>query len=262
MMQTLVPILLGFLLAAIVGAMIFSTKFRKDLLGGEGEARILGILSIKGAAVVVLCGLFVGGLLYSVPKAQEAPSGFVSEDLLNLLAANQGSALREADQNAASLRGEYRTFVNERWMPLFMANFVRRADLKRDIRDTLNKPDELDERITEFTKFAVEEVLRREDELLGLVDSVHKKSTSRLREWYNETLIAVAGRNVEEYRELLKARPPELDRANEMYRLIDSDLRNLPPNEAIISSLRRLREYLAQEFDDRTSSGPQGENLR
>ena len=75
--------------------MIFSTKSRKDLLGEEREARILGILSIKGAAVVVLCGLFVVGLLYSVPKAQEAPSGFVSEDLLNLLAANQGQLLEK-----------------------------------------------------------------------------------------------------------------------------------------------------------------------
>ncbi len=47
----------------IVFALIFSEKFRKDILGGEGEANVFGILSVQGTAVIVLSGLFLAGLI-------------------------------------------------------------------------------------------------------------------------------------------------------------------------------------------------------
>ena len=36
------------------------------MLGGTGEASVLGVLTVKGVAIVLLCALFVGGLIYSV----------------------------------------------------------------------------------------------------------------------------------------------------------------------------------------------------
>ena len=64
----LFPILIsglcGLLLLALIGALIFSQTFRNDVLAGEGEASVLGVLSVKGVAIVLLCGLFLGGLLY------------------------------------------------------------------------------------------------------------------------------------------------------------------------------------------------------
>ena len=47
-----------------MSALIFSRSFRSDVLGGEGEATVFGILSVKGVSIVLLCGLFLGGLLY------------------------------------------------------------------------------------------------------------------------------------------------------------------------------------------------------
>nr|VFK09352.1 MAG: hypothetical protein BECKLPF1236B_GA0070989_10083 [Candidatus Kentron sp. LPFa] len=54
----------GGLLIAIVAALIFSASFRRDSLRGTGSARVFGILSVEGAAVVLLCALFLVGLLY------------------------------------------------------------------------------------------------------------------------------------------------------------------------------------------------------
>jgi hypothetical protein len=67
-MIILVTIICAVLLVALVTALIFSAKFRQDILGGTGEARVLGILSVKGAAVVLLVGIFLGGLIWSVPE--------------------------------------------------------------------------------------------------------------------------------------------------------------------------------------------------
>ena len=71
--MTYLPIIIssvcGLLLISLVGALIFSQSFRNDVLGGEGEATVLGIISVKGVAIVLLCGIFVGGLLYPLQFA-------------------------------------------------------------------------------------------------------------------------------------------------------------------------------------------------
>jgi len=52
------------LLIGLIAGLIVSSKFRNDVLGGEGEASVLGIISVKGVAIVLLCAIFVGGMVY------------------------------------------------------------------------------------------------------------------------------------------------------------------------------------------------------
>lgn len=59
----------GFLLICLVMALIFSSRFRDDVLGGEGEATVAGVLSVKGVAIVLLCALFLGGFIYPLAKS-------------------------------------------------------------------------------------------------------------------------------------------------------------------------------------------------
>lgn len=59
----LAVILFGLLLAAIIIALIFRQDFRDAVLGGNGEATVFGLITVRGVAVVLLCALFVGGLL-------------------------------------------------------------------------------------------------------------------------------------------------------------------------------------------------------
>jgi hypothetical protein len=64
----MIAILFAFLLAALVAALIFRRDFRDAVLGGPGEATILKFLTVKGAAIVLLCGLFIGGILFALTK--------------------------------------------------------------------------------------------------------------------------------------------------------------------------------------------------
>lgn len=49
-------------------ALIASPDFRTAVLGGPGEATILNLVTVKGVAIVLLCGLFIGGLLSALTK--------------------------------------------------------------------------------------------------------------------------------------------------------------------------------------------------
>lgn len=72
MNELLIGATCSILLVALVTALIFSSSFRNDVLGSEGEARILGIISVKGVSIVVLSALFLGGLIYPLTKTQES----------------------------------------------------------------------------------------------------------------------------------------------------------------------------------------------
>lgn len=72
MMETLIPamvtVLLALLLAALIVALIVSRDFRDAVMGGPGEARILNLLTVKGVAIVLLSGLLIGAILFSLEK--------------------------------------------------------------------------------------------------------------------------------------------------------------------------------------------------
>jgi len=84
------------LLIALVSALILNQSFRNDILGGEGEASVLGILSVKGVAIVLLCGLFLGGLLYPLkfingPNVLKNNSSLIVQESANIVASTKGS---------------------------------------------------------------------------------------------------------------------------------------------------------------------------
>lgn len=64
------------LLAALLLALIFRRDFRDALLGGPGEATVLGLLTVKGVAIVLLSGLLIGGILFALnrPPAPVLPA--------------------------------------------------------------------------------------------------------------------------------------------------------------------------------------------
>lgn len=73
----LIAVFLALALAALVAALIFRRDFRDAVLGGPGEASVLGLISVKGVAIVLLCGILVGGILFileRLPKPAPQPS--------------------------------------------------------------------------------------------------------------------------------------------------------------------------------------------
>ena len=59
-----IAVLFALLLAGLVVALIFRRDFRDALLGAPGEATVLGFLTVKGVAIVLLCSLLIGGILF------------------------------------------------------------------------------------------------------------------------------------------------------------------------------------------------------
>ena len=96
----------GAISALLVLGLILSAKFRRDVLGGHGEAAILGVITAKGAAIVVLCALFVAGMLYPLSRSnQECDEaiGRLNAQLAEKFASQIRHAATESDVTA--LRG-------------------------------------------------------------------------------------------------------------------------------------------------------------
>lgn len=66
MSRTIGLIVIGAILLAIVAAFIFSSKFRKDVIAGKGEAAVLGLINVKGVIIVLLTGIFGGIFTYII----------------------------------------------------------------------------------------------------------------------------------------------------------------------------------------------------
>lgn len=66
MSRTIGLIVIGTILLAIVAAFIFSSKFRKDVIAGKGEAAVLGLINVKGVIIVLLTGIFGGIFTYII----------------------------------------------------------------------------------------------------------------------------------------------------------------------------------------------------
>lgn len=71
-MEHLLTIISSIILISLIGALIFKDSFRKDILISEGEATIFGILNVKGVAIVVLTGLFLGAIIWSTNNTSKS----------------------------------------------------------------------------------------------------------------------------------------------------------------------------------------------
>ncbi|NUU37626.1 hypothetical protein [Pseudomonas sp. C2B4] len=68
----LVPLTCSALLTCIIFALIFSGKFRDDMLKpAENETKFFGILTVKGTAMLTLCALLIGGMTYPLVRENE-----------------------------------------------------------------------------------------------------------------------------------------------------------------------------------------------
>ncbi|WP_062268705.1 hypothetical protein [Endozoicomonas arenosclerae] len=67
----------AFLLCCLILALIFSSKFREDITSGDtNKTKIFNVITLEGALVLSLCGLFFYGLIQPVIKPPEPFSLF------------------------------------------------------------------------------------------------------------------------------------------------------------------------------------------
>jgi hypothetical protein len=72
-------------LALFAWALVFRSDFRKDVFGGQrGEAKIFGLITVKGAAVLVLFGLILGSIAWVFDLLDKGDQRQTSDELLGL----------------------------------------------------------------------------------------------------------------------------------------------------------------------------------
>jgi hypothetical protein len=81
----IIAIFFALLLAALLVALIFRPDFRDAVLGGPGEASVLGVLTVKGVGIVLLSALLIGGILFALthPLAPSQPTIAVSNPTIS-----------------------------------------------------------------------------------------------------------------------------------------------------------------------------------
>jgi hypothetical protein len=75
------------LLAVLFFGILFNEKFRDAVLGSDGEAKLFGLITVRGASVVLLAALLVGASVYlelnappSVVVTQCGPDSCITPD--------------------------------------------------------------------------------------------------------------------------------------------------------------------------------------
>lgn len=95
----LASIVFAFLLVAIVGAFICSQKFRHDVIAASGKAKVFGVLSIEGVVVVILCGVFAGGLILSMPSGMDSTNEIKLQNRIEQLEGDLEQANNDLDKS-------------------------------------------------------------------------------------------------------------------------------------------------------------------
>jgi hypothetical protein len=87
-------------------ALVFRSDFRKDVFGGkQGEAKIFGLITVKGAAILVLFGIFVGAIGFVFNLLDKADQRQNSDELSRLKSqvSSQATQLTEFQTSAKKL---------------------------------------------------------------------------------------------------------------------------------------------------------------
>lgn len=101
--------LFGVLLLAVVTALIFDANFRRAVLTGEGETKLLGIFTARGTTFLVICGMFVFGAIYPLTKLDEANLA----DQLEALSAESSTCRQSLEMKSQQCEQKVDTLAGE-----------------------------------------------------------------------------------------------------------------------------------------------------
>ena len=203
-MDLLVPILCATVLVALISALIISDKFRHDILAHEGEASFLGIMSVKGVVVVVLCGLFLTGLIYSTNR--NITNDVVNIDTLPLISQAQSAALEVSETRWKQIQKELDLFFTEQWEPYFSSAAVKDMNLVNLIREKTT-PEEASQVLITCFGATVRHALEARKEWQYPLDEAYRREQAQIRNYYQQQSLAAASGDSESLNSLIKSPP-------------------------------------------------------
>jgi len=103
----------GLLLLLITIALIFNSKFRKDMVAGEGSANLFGV-SVEGAIIVVLSGMFLAGLVFPLYNSKDKKDDSLTSFLQSLpFDVNTEDAVRSEITDLLTVQTNYKALEDK-----------------------------------------------------------------------------------------------------------------------------------------------------
>lgn len=174
----------------------------------EGEAKVLGILSIKGVVIVLLSGLFLGGLIITAKSGMNTnnttTTGSIVDNVLPEIEQIHSSDISTLDQTTERLKSDVEDFMNHKWTPDFLSQAVHNVRTVEDLHNatTIEEKQGL---LSEFSRGGLSEILKQKRVLIDRIDRGYRLKLSTLRTRYrNKIFIAAASPDLETYREKIK----------------------------------------------------------
>ncbi|MCK4830287.1 hypothetical protein KA005_81970 [bacterium] len=200
-MMQFVAILCGILLILVTFAFIFSERFRKDVLAGEGETQVLGILNAKGATIVVLFALLIGGMLYASGKASITISNLskiVPEEAPNLSKVMHSDIQRLKKAHIALVqmyleekRKRVKDFFENEWLPEFSKQIADDPKVRESLAQALaseRKDQDLSLLLAEMNSAQQKVLLHKRHQLLAPINEIESAILSNIDENYQRIL--------------------------------------------------------------------------
>lgn len=202
-MMTFVAILCGVLLFSVTFAFIFSERFRKDVTAGEGETEVFGILNAKGATIVVVLALLLGGTLYADSKSSltiEKIAEIVPEEAPSLAQSTRKDLKALKDAHIAIIKlyfSEKRTDVEQlfekEWLPKYSDNIVANEQVRDELAKALasgKSDDEVSKLLSALNVAQQRVLLNRRRELVTPINDQEKVTLQQVVETYDRVFEA------------------------------------------------------------------------
>jgi hypothetical protein len=142
-MYVFCAILCGALLSIVTVTFLFSDRFRKDVVAGDSETKIIGILNAKGAIIVVIIAIFLGGLLFfgarsstvisQMSKVAPKEGPLLSQTISDNVKAVRKSHLTLINQLIELKREKAQLFFQEQWLPTFGQYFSENPAVQQQL---------------------------------------------------------------------------------------------------------------------------------
>lgn len=210
MIQALIPIVCMVILFVLVFALIISSKFRKDVIGGEGEVRFFRLLTVKGAIIIVLCGLFLGTAIYTSRPFR------VSKNEILLIQNNLSSDIQGIHLIADGLKSGLESFLKKTWIRAFVQDTINKGGSDEDPLVELEEAGSREEKEEILLWFAdeVASVVIQTRKLMEPIERWRDEKTIAIHTHYDRMLIAVASQDSATYDRMVKDAPEILAEAH------------------------------------------------
>jgi uncharacterized protein YneR len=192
-MEHLLTIISSIILISLIGALIFKDSFRKDILISEGEATIFGILNVKGVAIVVLTGLFLGAIIWSTNNTSKK----LPDNLSKTVYQNQLSNFNQIKTICNSINREIFNYYNSSYLKGFSKGF------SNTIPNDVNYNQEIDNIIQQSSSRFISNYRKS----LNIINSIKDKAFQDIIEYYKNINLALQEGNIKEYNKLIETTP-------------------------------------------------------